>query len=70
MSRSSRKDSITGTSHHSWLRWPKTTPSRATWRFRSVQGVRPSTVQAPLSGRRMPLRILMVVLLPAPLGPM
>ena len=36
---------------------PNTTPSRATWRFRSSQGVRPSTVQVPPSGRRMPLRI-------------
>ena len=61
---------MTGTSHHSWLRWPNTTPSRATCRFRSSQGTRPSTVQVPQSGRRMPLRILMVVLFPAPLGPM
>ena len=38
---------------------------RATCSFRFSQGTRPSTRQTPLSGRRMPLRILMVVDFPA-----
>ena len=30
-----RSRRCTGRSHHSWLRWPNTTPMRATWRTRS-----------------------------------
>ena len=70
MSRISSKLSITGTSHQSWLRCPKTTPMSRAWRIRSFQGTRPSTAQEPLSGVSTPQRTLMVVLFPAPLGPM
>ena len=69
MSRSSSNESITGVSHHSWLRWPNTTPMDATCRTRSLQGTRPMTDTRPESGVSMPLIILMVVDLPAPLGP-
>ena len=70
MSFNRSKESITGTSHHSWERWPNTTPMWATCRLRSCQGTRPSTRQTPESGVSMPLSILMVEDFPAPLGPM
>ena len=59
-----------GTSHHSWVRWPNTTPSSRTCCFRSCQGTRPATRQAPSVGVRMPVSSFTVVDLPAPLGPM
>src|SRR5256885_4563161 len=70
MSRSRSKDSQTGRSHQSWVRWPNTTPMRATWASRCRQGTRPITSQRPPLGTRMPASTLMVVDLPAPLGPM
>ncbi len=43
---------------------------RAASRRRSSQGTTPSTVASPLVGWRMPVRILIDVDFPAPLGPM
>ena len=60
---------MTGTSHHSCVRCPNTTPISLTWFILSFQGVLPFTRHSPLSGVRIPLRILIVELFPAPLGP-
>ena len=70
MSRIRENESITGTSHQSWERWPNTTPIFRTCSLRDFQGTRPSIRHSPLSGVKIPLMILMVLLLPAPLGPM
>ena len=69
MSRNSSNESITGTSHHSWERWPNTTPMLRAWRIRSRHGVRPSITHSPASGVSMPLITLIVDDLPAPFGP-
>ena len=61
---------MTGRSHQSWVRCPKTTPMRATCALRSSQGTRPSISHLPESGTSMPEMILMVVDFPAPFGPM
>lgn len=50
-----------GTSHHSWVRWPNTTPSSRTCCFRSCQGTRPATRQVPSVGVRMPVSSFTVV---------
>ena len=56
--------------YQSCERWPKTMPMRrASWR-RWCQGTQPATSASPALGRRMPVSILSVVDLPAPLGPM
>ena len=70
MSRRSSKLSMTGRSHHSCVRCPKTAPMRATCLMRSRQGTNPPTSQWPAVGSRIPQRILMVVDFPAPFGPM
>ncbi len=70
MSRSRSKDSTTGRSHQSCVRWPKTTPICRAFATRSRHGMRPSTSQRPESGTRMPESTLTVVDLPAPFGPM
>ena len=48
---------------------PNTTPICETCARRSFHGTRPSMTQVPLSGVKMPERILMVLLFPAPFGP-
>ena len=45
--RNSSNESITGRSHQSCVRWPKTTPMRAHVAVRSRQGTRPSTSTSP-----------------------
>ncbi len=63
-------ESRSGRSHQSWLRWPNTTPiSRASTR-RCGTGSSPQVRTVPEVGTRMPVIILMVVDLPAPLAPM
>ena len=69
MWRSRSSDSISGRSHHSWVRWPKTTPMRWATALRWRCGERPSTSTRPAVGSRMPVSILIVVDLPAPFGP-
>ena len=69
MSFKSSKESATGTSHHSWERCPNTTPMSFTYSFRCFHGFIPLIWHWPLSGTRMPDIILMVLLFPAPLGP-
>lgn len=64
------KDSTTGRSHQSCVRWTKTTPMGATCSVRWRQGVKPWISQRPESGTSMPEMILTVVDLPAPFGPM
>ena len=63
-------DSRSGRSHHSWLRWPKTTPIRRARSRRRRTGSRPQVRTEPEVGTRMPVSILMVVDFPAPLAPM
>ena len=70
MSLSKSKDSITGKSHHNWVRCPNTTPICRTVAMRARQGTRPSTSHRPEVGTRMPASTLMVVDFPAPFGPM
>ena len=70
MCRSSVYDSITGRSHQSCVRWPKTTPSRAVCAIRSRRGSSPPTRARPPDGSSTPVSILIVVDLPAPFGPM
>ena len=69
MSRRRSNESRIGTSHQSCIRCPNTAPRLRTCAFRSAHGVRPSTVQLPLVGVRMPVISLTSVLLPAPFGP-
>src|SRR5215475_10634183 len=70
MRRRSSKLLRTGKLYQSWERWPKTMPMRrASWR-RCCQGTKPATSAWPALGRRMPVSLLRVVDLPAPLGPM
>ncbi len=59
-----------GRSHHSCERCPKTTPTRRARRRRSSTGRSPQVRTVPEVGTRMPVSILMVVDLPAPLAPM
>src|SRR5262245_18453195 len=61
---------MTGRSHQSCVRCPKTTPIRRTCSMRSRHGTRPMTSQLPASGTRMPASSFTVVDLPAPFGPM
>ena len=71
MLRSSLNDSTTAMSHHSCVRWPKTTPM--VLHIRGALPPRNETVRPAISpdvGTRMPVSILMVVDLPAPFGPM
>ena len=63
-------DSLTGRSHHSWDRWPNTTPTWRANRRRSWSGRSPQVDTSPAVGTRMPVSILIVVDLPAPLAPM
>ena len=65
----SSNESITGTSHQSCERCPKTTPICRTCSFRFFHGVSPLITHSPLSGVNMPLIIFIVLLLPAPFGP-
>ena len=67
---SSRNDSASGRSHHSWLRWPNTTPIRRASSRRCRTGSSPQTRTRPEVGTRIPVSILMVVDLPAPFAPM
>ena len=64
------KVSDTGMSHQSWVRWPNTTPMLRALAMRWRWGTIPPTETSPPVGTRMPTSILMVVDLPAPLGPM
>ena len=59
-----------GTSHHSCDRCPNTTPMFFTYSFLFFHGVYPLIAHVPDVGVSMPLMIFIVVLLPAPFGPM
>jgi hypothetical protein len=57
-------------SHQSCVLCPKTTPMVATYRVRSRNGTNPLQTTSPDVGVRIPVSILIVVDLPAPLAPM
>ena len=64
------KVSSAGISHHNWLLCPKTTPIFFTYSLRFSQGIILTILHFPDVGVRMPLKIFIVVYLPAPFGPM
>ena len=70
MAASIRYDWRGASSSHSSDRWPNSVPIRWASRWRSSHGTRPSTRASPLVGWRIPVRILIDVDFPAPLGPM
>ena len=62
-------ESRSGRSHHSWDRWPNTTPIRRASRWRSPHGTSPSTATAPDVGTQDPAHHLHRGGLAGPVGP-